>query len=99
MFQNSIRDEESQVINRKIISQREAHELRRRVVELENIEDRRRNAWADSYPGGANIATLCTTIDVRAAVHTARLLKHAVVVTLSSDGSLKLYALPLGSRA
>lgn len=83
----------------KIISQREARELRRRVVELESAEDRRRNAWADSYPGGANIMTISVTSDVRAAIHTARLLKHAVVVTLSSDGGMRLHALPLGSRA
>lgn len=83
----------------KIISQREARELRRRVAELESIEDRRRNAWADPYPGGANIITINITSEVRAAVHTARLLRHAVVVTLASDSSMRLYALPLGSRA
>ena len=83
---------------RKTISQREARELKRRVIELESIEDRRRNAWADHYPGGANIATLTIPEGARSAVHTARLLKHAVVVTLSSDGCLRLHALPLGSR-
>jgi len=83
----------------KIISQREARELRRRAAELESIEDRRRNAWADSYPGGANIMTVNIMSEVRTAIHTARLLKHAVVVTLASDGAMKLHALPLGSRA
>jgi hypothetical protein len=80
---------------RKPISQREAHELKRRVAELEQQEDRRRNAWADSYPGGANIATLTVPDSSRAAIHTARLLKHAVVATLSSDGRMLLYALPI----
>jgi hypothetical protein len=84
---------------RKPISQREARELKRRVTALEAMEDRRRNAWADTYPGGANIATLDVPDFVRSAVHTARLLKHAVVVTLGSDGSMRLHALPLGSRA
>lgn len=83
---------------RKTISQREARELKRRVIELESIEDRRRNAWADTYPGGANIANLTIPEGTRSAVHTARLLKHAVVVTLSSDGGLRLFALPLSSR-
>jgi len=83
---------------RNTISQREARELRRRVAELEAAEDRRRNAWSDIYPGGVNIATLTIPEGARCAVHTARLLKHAVVVTLSSDGSLRLHALPLGSR-
>lgn len=83
----------------KAISQREARELKRRVAELEAREDRRRNAWADTYPGGANIVTCPITESTRAAVHTARLLRHAVVATLSSDGSLRLYALPLGSRS
>lgn len=84
---------------RKTISQREARELKRRVAELEAAEDLRRNAWADTWPGGVNIATLTIPDTTRAAVHTARLLKHAVVVSLTSDGSLRLHALPLGSRA
>ena len=84
---------------RKTISQREARELKRRVAELEAAEDRRRNAWADTWPGGANIGTLTITDATRTAVHTARLLKHAVVVSLTSDGILRLHALPLGSRA
>lgn len=84
---------------RKPISQREARELKRRVAELEAMEDRRRNAWADSYPGGTNIATLNIPDSARSEIRVARLLKHAVVVTLSSDGSMRLHALPLGSRA
>ena len=83
----------------KQISQREARAFKRRVAELEAMEGRRRNAWADSYPGGVNITTLTVPESARASIHTARLLKHAVVGTLSSDGSLRLYALPLGSRA
>lgn len=84
---------------RKLISQTEARALKRRVAELEAAEDRRRNAWADTYPGGANITTLTVPDYARSAVKTARLLKHAVVVTVTSDGSIAFYALPLGSRA
>jgi len=83
----------------KPISQREARALKRRVAELEASEDRRRNAWADSYPGGVNITTLIIPETTHAAIHTARLLKHAVVATLSSDGRLRLYALPLGGKS
>lgn len=83
----------------KHITQREARDLKRRVKVLEAAEDRRRNAWADSWPGGVNIATVTADEYAQSTVRTARLLKHAVVVTLSSDGSLRLYALPLGSNA
>lgn len=86
-------------MKRSVISQREARELKRRVHDLEAIEDRRRNAWADSYPGGANIVTLNVPDYARSAIKTARLLKHAVVVTVTSDGNIAFYALPLGSRA
>ena len=83
----------------KHITQREARELKRRVAQFEIMEDRRRNAWATDYPGGVNIYTAQIPSDMQAVVHTARLLKHAVVATLSSDRSLRLYALPLGSGA
>jgi hypothetical protein len=86
-------------MKRSAISQREARALKRRVQELEAMEDRRRNAWAESYPGGANIATSNVSDYTRSAIKTARLLKHAVVVTVTSDGNLAFYALPLGSRA
>lgn len=84
---------------RSPISQREARELKRRVRELEDAENQRRNAWSDTLPGGWNISTQPIPDYTRAAVHTARLLGHAVVATLTSDGQLRLYALPLGSRS
>lgn len=86
-------------MKRHSISQREARALKRRVQELEAMEDRRRNGWADSYPGGVNIATISGMDRSVTAIKTARLLKHAVVVTINSDGNISLYALPLGSRA
>ena len=81
------------------ISQREAHELRRRVARLENELDRQRNAWATEWPGGAHIRTVTVDDAALQAVRVSRLLKHAVVVTINSDGRLNLYAMPLGSRA
>lgn len=81
------------------ISQREARELQRRVARLENQLDRQRNAWAYEWPGGVHIRTVMVNETEREAVRVARLLGHAVVVTLNSDGRLNLYATPLGSNA
>lgn len=84
---------------RKPISQSEARWLRSRIAEIEAMEDRRRNRWANSYPGGTNIATIETTEPVKAAISTARLLGHACVLTNGSDGRLLVYALPIGSKS
>ena len=81
----------------KRISQREARRLRKRVEELERQDNRRRNAWANEYPGGVNIGSV-TLADadchVIGAIHAARLLKHAVVVT-RTGGTINFFALPL----
>lgn len=79
------------------ISQREARELKRRVARLENELDRQRNAWATEWPGGAHIRTVPVDDVTREAVRVSRLLKHAVVVTINSNGCLNLYATSLGS--
>lgn len=79
------------------ISQREARRLKQLVARLENQEDNRRNAWWRDYPGGANIATI-TCQDAAAKIHVARLLKRAVVATVDGN-TIRLFALPLGSRA
>ena len=81
------------------ISQREARALRRRVNALEMMLERQRNAWADSWPGGVNIATFSADREVQAAIRTARRLNHACVVLLKSDGDVAVYALPLGSKS
>jgi hypothetical protein len=83
----------------KTISQREARALRRRVRELEQVLDRQKNGWAESWPGGVNITTFSADNDIVANIRTARLLKHACVATIRSGGDIAIFALPLGSKA
>ncbi len=78
---------------RKSISQREARALKRRVAELERLEQDRRNCWTRDWPGGATIATvtLGNREPASVAVATARRLGHYVVATADND-ELRLYA-------
>lgn len=82
----------------KIISQREAYALKRRVAELEAAEDNRRNAWIRDYPGGTRIHSMGANGTDIAIVRTARKLGHAVVCN-EVNGVLNLYALPLSTKA
>lgn len=82
----------------KAISQREARALKKRVAELEDAEDRRRNAWIYDYPGGVHIGSMAADLDDRTKVIVARKLGHAVVC-VAADGVIRLYALPLSSRS
>lgn len=83
---------------RKIISQREARSLLRRVAQLEAAEDNRRNAWVMDYPGGVHIHSMgANGIDL-GIVRTARKLGHAVVCN-EANGVLQLYALPISTKA
>lgn len=84
-------------MKRKTISQREARELRRRVAELESLEESRRNAWARMYPGGVSIAQ--TTYNsaqefLPAVIDNSRRLGHAVVC-VADENKVRYYALPL----
>ena len=64
------------------ISQREAHRLRKRVEQLERLEESRQRRWSSEYAGGLNIATEPNCHEgVLAAINTARLLGHYVVCT------------------
>lgn len=83
-----------------VISQREARRMRKRLTELEQAENSRRNGWVREYPGGVNIASVSWAKDERipVAIRTARLLGHAVVVTADDGGGVRFFALPLGSR-
>lgn len=83
-------------MNRKSISQREARALKRRVEQLESMEERRRRRFVLDYPGGVNIAQHVYN-DSRdflpAVIDNSRKLGHAVVVT--ADGAtLRYYAIP-----
>lgn len=80
-------------MSRKIISQREARRMQKRIELLEREENRRRSEWASDWPGGVNIWTFAVHIDAAAAIGTAQKLDHAIVAKL--DGNhLRLYALP-----
>lgn len=76
------------------ISQREARRLMKRVAALEQVEARRRNAWATEWPGGVEIARVRLEADAAASVRTARKLSHAVVA-LEADGVVRFIACPL----
>lgn len=79
------------------ISQREARRLRKRVEELEELEDKRRQAWKSEYPGGVFLEGISVQAWTYASLRTARKLGHAVVVTTNGDNSIQFYALPLRS--
>jgi len=84
-------------MKRRTISQREARALRRRVEELEQQEEIRRNAWARDYPGGVNIAQAsyaASTDFLPAVIHNSRQLGHAVVC-VADENKVRYYALPL----
>lgn len=78
------------------ISQREARKLRKRVHELEELENARRSLWTRVYPGGVNIGrTQAAEPLLHSAIATARKLDHAVVVTTEDDGQINFFALPI----
>lgn len=80
----------------KRISQREARDLRKRVLELEREKARRACAYASDYPGGVNIGSIAwadPTATV-ARLFTARQLGHGVIALPSPDfRTINFYAL------
>ena len=84
----------------KKISQREARRLRKRVAELERMESQRGNAWCSDWPMGSNIGSM--KVDplnyLRGAIHTARLLKHAVVASVDDNGKISFHAMKLAAK-
>lgn len=81
-----------------VISQREARRLRRRVDELERIEERRRNFWVREWSGGVEIqrAKWEPSDSVPIAIRTARKLSHAVIAIEDEAGLVRFIALPVG---
>lgn len=68
------------------ISQREAHQLRRRVRELEDELNLRTIQWTEEYPSWTTIGAERLTPITLAKIQVARKLKHAVMVVEKSDG-------------
>lgn len=83
-------------MKRKVISQREARALKRRVDELESMIRRQRVTYAATYPGGTHLGYVSwnSAEHIASAIYTAQRLGHAVVAV--ADGQLKfnLYAIP-----
>ncbi len=83
-------------MKRKLISQREARQWKRRAEDLEALIQRQRSTYAAEYPQGTHIGSVAWDNDthIASAVHIAKRLGHAVIAV--SDGSRKfnLYALP-----
>ena len=67
------------------ISQREAHRLRKRVLELESSNQSRIERWATEYPDSTIVHRLNVDNVTKAVVNTARALRHSVVVTMKDD--------------
>jgi hypothetical protein len=78
-----------------MISQREARRLKKQVTLLKSELNRQRNAWIRDWPNGVNIASLDIPTDSYTAIHTARKLSHAVVVTTDRANCINFYALKL----
>lgn len=77
------------------ISQREARSAIKRVAQLEQIEQDRRQAWSRGpYPGGIQLYNekLETTGWVFGRLQTARRLGCALVGTIDDSGTLNVYA-------
>lgn len=83
-------------MKRKLISQREARQWKRRAEDLKALIQRQRSTYAEEYLGGTHLGHVSWAGDthIASAVYTAKRLGHAVVAV--SDGSRKfnLYALP-----
>lgn len=81
---------------RKVISQREARKLKRRVEDLECMIQRQRSTYVASYPGGVHLGVITSMMDdnTMAGVYTAQRLGHAVVATADGAHKFNLYAIP-----
>lgn len=81
---------------RNKISQRQARELQRKVVRLENHLAGQRRSWSGEWPGSVSIGDLNIPAATTAAIRTARLLGHAVVVVPQDGDRVRFYASEVG---
>jgi hypothetical protein len=79
----------------KLISQREARRLRKRVTILEDIIERQRRDYSQDWFGGVDIGRYeFTTVAIPEIVRTARRLGHAVVAVGDDTDTIRFIALP-----
>ena len=79
------------------ISQREARRLRKRVEQLEDLEEQRNNAWTQAWPMGKHIGSVQLVADsfLAGAIKTSRLLNHAIVASITEQGKVNFHAMKL----
>lgn len=79
------------------ISQREARRLRKRVNELEDLENRRRSYWITDFPGTSlGSIDLIGNSRMLGRMEGVRMVGHAVVaVATHGKTSVEMYALPV----
>lgn len=80
----------------RIISQREAHRLVKRVQKLEDERDRQRRRWSSEYPGGTHLGYISHERDwFSGRLEAAQILKHAIVCRVDDSGKINFYACEL----
>lgn len=80
----------------RIISQREAHRIEKRVQELENERDKQRRRWSREYPGGTHLGFITRDRDwFNGRLEAAQALHHAIVCTVEDSGKINFYACEL----
>ena len=81
------------------ISQREAHRLKKRVTQLEEVIRHQRVRWASEWLGGVLLCREEAVAINHAMVKTARRLGHAVVIVPEDEETYGFYALPLPEKS
>jgi hypothetical protein len=77
------------------ISQRDALKMRRELIAIRAAEQVMRNRYAKTWPGGTPIWSIKMAYDAKAAMTTARALRHMLVAVPDGD-DLKIFALREG---
>ena len=76
---------------RKRISQREARAFKKRMGELEALEQKRISAWSGDWPG-LHLGSVILSDAFYHAIKTARRLGHPVIAVHGQDNTIHFYA-------
>lgn len=80
---------------KKVISQREARRLRKRVDTLESVLTNQRRSYGQEWVGGVDIGRFTFSTSFHAdVIRTARRLGHAVVAVGDDTDTVRFIALP-----